>query len=216
MTTILLAEDHHVVRQAFKVLLEEDPDWLVVGEAADGLDTVALAEQLHPDILLVDLMMPGINGLEVTRQVSRLSPETRVVVLSMYSDEAYVLEALRNGAVGYVLKGSTAKELMQALREVSIGRRYLSPPLSERALDDYVKRARDTDADPYETLTTRERECLHLVAEGHSSSEIAGRMSISQRTVETHRTNVNRKLGLRTQADLIRYALRRGILPLED
>lgn len=216
MTTILLAEDHHVVRQAFKVLLEEDPDWLVVGEAADGLDTVALAEQLHPDILLVDLMMPGINGLEVTRQVSRLSPETRVVVLSMHSDEAYVLEALRNGAVGYVLKGSTAKELMQALREVSMGRRYLSPPLSERALDDYVKRARDTDADPYETLTTRERECLHLVAEGHSSSEIAGRMSISQRTVETHRTNVNRKLGLRTQADLIRYALRRGILPLED
>lgn len=216
MTTILLAEDHHVVRQAFKVLLEEDPDWLVVGEAADGLDTVALAEQLHPDILLVDLMMPGINGLEVTRQVSRLSPETRVVVLSMHSDEAYVLEALRNGAVGYVLKGSTAKELMQALREVSIGRRYLSPPLSERALDDYVKRARDTDADPYETLTTRERELLHLVAEGHSSSEIAGRMSISQRTLETHRTNVNRKLGLRTQADLIRYALRRGILPLED
>ncbi len=216
MTTILLAEDHHVVRQAFKVLLEEDPDWLVVGEAADGLDTVALAEQLHPDILLVDLMMPGINGLEVTRQVSRLSPETRVVVLSMHSDEAYVLEALRNGAVGYVLKGSTAKELMQALREVSIGRRYLSPPLSVRALDDYVKRARDTDADPYETLTTRERELLHLVAEGHSSSEIAGRMSISQRTVETHRTNVNRKLGLRTRADLIRYALRRGILPLED
>ncbi len=112
MTTILLAEDHHVVRQAFKVLLEEDPDWLVVGEAANGLDAVALAEQLQPDILLVDLMMPGINGLEVTRQVSRLSPKTRVVVLSMHSDEAYVLEALRNGAVGYVLKGSTTMELM--------------------------------------------------------------------------------------------------------
>ncbi len=215
MTTILLAEDHHVVRQAFKILLEEDPDWLVVGEAANGLDAVALAEQLHPDILLVDLMMPGINGLEVTRQVSRLSPETRIVVLSMHSDEAYVLEALRNGAVGYVLKGSTAMELMQAMREVRRGRRYLSPPLSDRALDDYVKKARDTNADPYETLTTRERELLHLVAEGHSSSEIAGRMSISKRTVETPRTNVNRKLGLRTQADLIRYALRRGILPLE-
>jgi len=216
VTTILLAEDHHVVRQAFKVLLEEDPDWLVVGEAANGPETVALAEQLHPDILLVDLMMPGINGLEVTRQVSRLSPETRVVVLSMHSDEAYVLEALRNGAVGYVLKGSTAMELIQALREVREGRRYLSPPLSERALDDYVKKARDTNADLYETLTTRERELLHLVAEGNSSSEISGRMSISQRTVETHRTNVNQKLGLRTQADLIRYALRRGILPLED
>ena len=114
------------------------------------------------------------------------------------------------------MKGSTAMELMQAMREVRKGRRYLSPPLPERALDDYVKRARDTNADLYETLTTRERELLHLVAEGHSSSEIAGLMSISQRTVETHRTNVNRKLGLRTQADLIRYALRRGILPLED
>ena len=216
MTTILLAEDHHVVRQAFKVLLEDDSDWLVVGEAANGLDTVALAEQLQPDILLVDLMMPGINGLEVTRQVSRLSPETRVVVLSMHSDEAYVLEALRNGAVGYVLKGSTAMELMQAMREVREGRRYLSPPLSERALDDYVKKARDTNVDPYETLTTRERELLHLVAEGNSNSEISGRMSISQRTVETHRTNVNRKLGLRTQADFIRYALRRGILSFED
>ncbi len=216
MTTILLAEDHHVVRQAFKVLLEEDPDWLVVGEAANGIDAVALAEQLHPDILLVDLMMPGISGLEVTRQVSRLSPETRVVVLSMHSDEAYVLEALRNGAVGYVLKGSTAMELMQALREVRRGRRYLSPPLSDRALDDYVKKARDSNVDPYETLTTRERELLHLVAEGHANSEIAGRMSISQRTVETHRTNVNRKLGLRTQVDLILYAMRRGILSLED
>ncbi len=159
--------------------------------------------------------MPGISGLEVTRQVSRLSPETRVIVLSMHSDEAYVLEALRNGAVGYVLKGSTAMELMQAMGEVRKGRRYLSPPLSDRALDDYVKKARDTDVDPYETLTTRERELLHLVAEGHSSSEIAGLMSISKRTVETHRTNVNRKLGLRTQADLIRYTLRRGILPLE-
>ena len=216
MTTILLAEDHHVVRQAFKVLLEEDPDWLVVGEAANGLDAVALAEQLHPDILLVDLMMPGINGLEVTKQVSRLSPETRVVVLSMHSVEAYVLEALRNGAVGYVLKSSPATELMQALEEVKKGRRYLSPPLSDRALDDYVMKARDTKADPYETLTTRERELLHLVAEGHSSSEIAVQMAISQRTVETHRTNVNRKLGLRTLADLIRYALRRGIFSLED
>ena len=144
----MLADDHHVVRQAFKILLEEEPDWLVVGEAADGLDTVALAEQLHPDILLVDLMMPGINGLEVTRQVSRLLPETRVVVLSMHSDEAYVLEALRNGAVGYVLKGSTAIELLQALKEVREGRRYLSPPLSERAIDDYVKKARDATVDP--------------------------------------------------------------------
>ena len=216
MTTILLAEDHHVVRQAFKVLLEEASEWLVVGEAANGLDAVALAEQLHPDILLVDLMMPGINGLEVTKQVSRLSPKTRVVVLSMHSVEAYVLEALRNGAVGYVLKGSTATELMQALEEVRNGRRYLSPPLSERALDDYVTKALNTNVDPYETLTTRERELLHLMAEGHSSSKIAGRMSVSRRTVETHRTNVNRKLGLRTQVDLIRYSLRRGILPLED
>ena len=161
-------------------------------------------------------MMPGINGLEVTRQVSRLSPETRVIVLSIHSDEAYVLEALRNGAVESFKTYPTAMELMQAMREVRKGGRYLSPPLSQRALDDNVKKARDASVDPYETLTTRERELLHLVVDGHSSSEIAGRMSISQRTVETHRTNVNRKLGLRTQTDLIRYALRRGILSLED
>ena len=212
----MLAEDHNVVRQALKMLLEAEPDFVIVGEASDGLEAIALVEQLRPDILVVDVMMPGVNGLEVTRQVSNRLPETRIVILSMHSDEAYVLEALRNGASGYVLKDSSASDLVQALREVSDGRRYLSPPLSERAIEAYVQRSESASIDPYDRLTTREREVLNLVAQGNSNSEVASRLTISTRTAETHRASVMRKLNLRTQTDLIRYALRRGILPLEE
>ena len=198
------------------MLLEAEPDFVIVGEASDGLEAIALVEQLRPDILVVDVMMPGVNGLEVTRQVSNRLPETRIVILSMHSDEAYVLEALRNGASGYVLKDSSASDLVQALREVSDGRRYLSPPLSERAIEAYVQRSESASIDPYDRLTTREREVLNLVAQGNSNSEVASRLTISTRTAETHRASVMRKLNLRTQTDLIRYALRRGILPLEE
>jgi DNA-binding NarL/FixJ family response regulator len=134
----------------------------------------------------------------------------------MHTNEAYVLEALRNGAAAYVLKESSAADLVQAVREVVAGRRYLSPPLSERAIEAYIQRAKETTLDPYETLTNREREVLHLAAEGHTNVEIGTRLSISPRTVETHRANMMRKLGLHTQTDLIRYALRRGILPPEN
>ena len=174
------------------MLLEAEPDFVIVGEASDGLEAIALVEQLRPDILVVDVMMPGVNGLEVTRQVSNRLPETRIVILSMHSDEAYVLEALRNGASGYVLKDSSASDLVQALREVSDGRRYLSPPLSERAIEAYVQRSESASIDPYDRLT------------------------ISTRTAETHRASVMRKLNLRTQTELIRYALRRGILPMDE
>jgi len=213
--TLLLADDHHVVRQGLRALLEADPDFRVVGEASDGLEVPDLVERLQPRVLIVDLMMPGLNGLEVTRQVSKRSPQTRVLILSMHSNEAYVLEALRNGAAAYVLKDSSATDLVHAVREVAAGRRYLSPPLSERALDTYRQRAKEATLDIYETLTTREREVLHLAAEGHSGPEIASRLSISHRTVETHRANLMRKLGLQTQTDLVRYALRRGIIPME-
>jgi DNA-binding NarL/FixJ family response regulator len=215
MTTIIVADDHHVVRQGLRALLEAEPDFRLVGEAGDGLGTVQLVERLKPDVLIIDLMMPGLNGLEVTRQVSQRSPRTRVVILSMHANEAYVLEALRNGASGYVLKDSSAADLVQAIREVVAGRRYLSPPLSERAIEAYVQKAADASLDPYETLTTREREVLHLAAEGHTNTEIAAQLSISPRTAESHRANLMRKLGLHTQTDLIRYALRRGILPME-
>lgn len=215
MTTIVLADDHHVVRQGLRSLLEAEPDFSVIGETADGLEATQLVERLQPDVLVLDLMMPGLNGLAVTRQVSQRSLRTHVVILSMHPNEAYVLEALRAGAAAYVLKESTSAELVRAVREAVAGRRYLSSPLSERAIEAYMQKAESAALDPYETLTAREREVLHLVAEGHANAEIADRLFISRRTVETHRANLMRKLGLRTQTDLIRYALQRGILPME-
>jgi two-component system response regulator NreC len=215
MTTIVLADDHRIVRQGLRALLKAEPDFHLVGETGDGLEAVQLVEQLRPDVLVLDLMMPSLNGLEVTRQVSERSPHTRVVILSMHADEAYVLEALRNGAAGYVLKDASVSGLVRAVREVDAGRRYLSPPLSEHAIEAYVKKAKDAPIDRYDTLTTREREILQLVAEGHTNAEIADRLSISVRTAETHRANMMGKLDLHSQTDLIRYALRRGIIPME-
>jgi DNA-binding NarL/FixJ family response regulator len=215
-TTIVLADDHHVVRQGLRALLEAEPDFRVVGEAGDGLEAARLVEALQPNVLVLDLVMSGLGGLEVTRLATKRSPHTHVVILSMHADEAYVLEALKNGAAAYVLKGSRAADLVQAVREVAAGRRYLSPPLSERAIERYVQKAESTVRDIYDKLTNREREVLHLAAEGLTNAEIADRLSISPRTAETHRANLMRKLGLRTQTDLIRYALRRGILPLND
>jgi len=214
-TTIVLADDHQVVRHGLRSLLEAEPDFSVVGETGDGLEAAQLVERLQPDVLVLDLMMPGLNGLEVTRQVSQRSPRTRVVILSMHASEAHVLEALRSGAAAYVLKESTSAELVRAVREAVAGRRYLSSPLSERAIEAYMQKAESAALDPYEMLTAREREVLHLVVQGHTSAEIADRLFISRRTVETHRANLMRKLGLRTHTDLIRYALQRGILPME-
>lgn len=216
MVTIVLADDHHIVRQGVRALLEAEPDFEVVAETGDGLETLQTLERLKPNVLVLDLMMPGLNGLEVVRRASRLSPHTRTVILSMYADEAYVLEALRNGAAGYVLKDSSATDLVKAIREAAAGRRYLSPPLSDRAIEAYREKAAATAVDRYETLTAREREVLHLAAEGYTNAEIAARLGISQRTAETHRAHLMHKLGLHKQADLIRYALRRGIIPMED
>jgi len=212
----VLADDHHIVRQGLRVLLEAEGDFSVIGEEADGLKVVELVERLRPNVLLLDVMMPGLNGLEITRQIAKRAMQTRVVILSMHASETYVLEALRHGAAGYVLKDANPTELVQAVREVRAGRRYLSRGLSERAIDAYAEKAQAAPADAYETLTTREREVLQLAAESSSASEIAARLGISPRTVETHRENLMRKLGLKSQTDLIRYALRRGILPLED
>jgi two-component system, NarL family, response regulator NreC len=215
-TTIVLADDHPIVRQGLRTVLEAEPDFQVIGEAGDGLETMQLVERLRPQVLVLDLLMPGLSGLEIARQVRQRVPETRVIVLSMHANEAYVLEALRHGAAAYVLKDVSSAELVQAVRAVAAGRRYLSRPLSERALEAYAQRAEATTLDLYEMLTTREREVLHLAAEGCSNTDIATRLSISPRTAETHRTNLMRKLGLHTQTDLIRYALRRGIIPPEN
>lgn len=212
--TIILAEDHAVVRQGLRLLLEAQDDFHVVAEAADGWEAVTQVNSRRPDVLIVDLMMPGLSGLEVTRQVHQQEPDTHIIILSMYSDESYVLEALKNGAVGYVLKGSPTECLLRAVHEVTAGRHYLSPPLSEYAIEAYLRQAHAAALDPYETLTTREREVLQLAAQGRTSSDIAAQLFISPRTVESHRANLMRKLGLRNQTDLVRFALRRGLLPL--
>lgn len=214
--SVLLADDHPIVRHGLRALLEAEPDIVVVEEVDDGLEAVERVAQLRPDVLVLDLMMPGLNGLEVTRQAGQRSPGTRVIILSMYSSEVYVLEALRNGAAGYVLKKSSPDELVQAVREVAAGRSFLSRSLSERAIEVYRQKAQEVPSDPYDRLTNREREVLHLAAEGHTSADIANRLYISPRTVEMHRGNMMRKLGLSTQTDLIRYALQRRILPMED
>lgn len=211
-TTIVLADDHRIVRQGLRALLTGEADFEVVGEADDGREALELVRRLNPDVLVLDLMMPGLNGLEVARQLPRQSPGVRVVVLSMYDDEGFVLEALANGVSGYVLKDSNSSDLVHAVREVAAGRRYLSPPLSDRAIEAYQQRAKVGTMDKHETLTTREREVLQLSAEGHTNSEIAARLGISTRTAETHRSRVMHKLSLHTQSDLIRYAIRRGII----
>lgn len=216
MISIVLADDHHVVRYGLRLLLELEPDFTVAGEAANGLAAVQMTERLRPDVLIVDLMMPGLSGLEVTRQVRQRCPRTRVAVLSIHANEAYVLQALRNGAAAYVLKNASPGEFVQAVREVAAGRRYLSAPFSERAIEAYVAKAKSGTLDIYDTLTTREREVLHLAAEGRTAPQIGSVLCISPRTAEVHRANMMHKLGLRSRSDLIRYALRRGILPLED
>lgn len=209
---ILLADDHAIVRDGLKALLKSEADFEVVGEAADGLEAVQMVDRLRPDVLVLDLMMPGLTGLEVTRQVSRL---TRVVILSMHANEAYVIEALRKGAMGYVMKDSTSADLVKAIRDVLSGKRYLSELLSETMVDALLKRSKTSELDPYETLTTREREVFQLVAQGKSNLEISELLTLSPRTVEIHRANMMHKLNLESQADLIRMAIKRGVILLD-
>ncbi len=210
--TIVLADDHQVVRNGLKTLLEGQ-GLKVIGEASDGQEATELTEQLHPTVLVADLMMSGMNGLEVTRHVTQNIPGTAVIILSMYGNEGYVLEALRAGARGYVLKESSTYDLVHAVREAAAGRRYLGAPLSELAIEAYIHKTESTPIDPYDTLTTREREVLYLSAQGFSNTETAAKLFISRRTVEIHRNNMMRKLGLHNQAELLRYALQRGIFP---
>jgi DNA-binding NarL/FixJ family response regulator len=210
---IVLAEDHAVVRQGLRALLEKEPGFSVVGEASDGLQVADLVERTKPDVLVLDLVMPGLGGLDVAREVVRRSPRARIVILSMHASEAFVVQAFRRGASAYVLKESTAAELVHAIREVLAGRRHLSPPFSHTAIEEYVARAKEGEVDVYERLTTRERQVVHLAAEGLSNPAIGERLGISPRTAQTHRAHVMEKLGLRTRRDLIVYAVGRGLLP---
>jgi two-component system, NarL family, response regulator NreC len=213
MIKIILADDHQVVRKGLKALLSTDPEFEITGEAGDGLDTVKMVEELQPDVLVLDLMMPGINGLEVTRQLNKKNPRIGIVILSMHSNEAYVLEALRSGAKAYILKESPPEELVRAIKEVSKGHRYLSAPLTERAIEAYTQKTEMKPMDPFDQLTTRELEILQLAAQGSTNSDIAARLFISPRTVETHRTHLMRKLNLLNHAQLIQFAIQHGIIP---
>lgn len=214
--TILLADDHPIVRQGLKHLLEAESNLKVIGEASSGLQAVQLTEKLKPTVLIVDIMMPELNGLEVLKQVKERAPVTCCIVLSMQSADVYVVEALKAGALGYVLKETGPSELVQAVQQVIQGQRYLSTRISERLIDVLIETKHKPSSDPYQTLTNREREVLQMAAEGLSSSEIARRLSISPRTAELHRGRMMHKLGLRNQTELIRYAFKRGILTLDS
>ncbi|MEW6288058.1 MAG: response regulator transcription factor [Chloroflexota bacterium] len=213
MTTIILADDHQVLREALRLLLETQSDFHVVAETGDGLEAAALVEKHRPDVLIVDMRMPGLSGLEVARRTKRLSPATKVIILSMYDTEAYVVDSLAAGAAGYVLKQSSSQELVSAIHQTLGGSVYLSPSLNERALQSYIQRAREAHIeDPFDLFTDREREVLQLAAEGLNNPQIAARLSISARTVEMHRAHLMQKLGLKTQTDLVKYAVKRGLV----
>ena len=215
MIDVILAEDHQIVREGFTNILEGEDDMRVVTTTGDGSEATDLVIEHEPDVFVVDLNLPGLNGLSVIRQVTQHVPETGIVVLSMYDTEAYVLEALENGASGYVLKSSGSDDLIKAVREVHAGRKYLGPPLSERAIDMYVRAAQEEEdlEDPYRTLLTdREKEIFQLSARGFTSREIGEKLAISPRTVEKHRSNVLSKLDLDDIEALRDYAEEKGFL----
>lgn len=213
MTRIMLADDHAVMRTGLRLVLERQADFQVVGEASDGREAVAMAQKLTPDVLVMDIGMPNLNGIEATRQLAAAAPQMAIVILSMHSDESYVLRALKAGAKAYLLKESAESDLIAAIRAVYSGKAFFSPAVSRMLVEDYVRQLQDREIeDSYELLTTREREILQLVAEGKSNKEIAAVLNLSLYTVETHRGNLMEKLGLHTVPELILYAVRKGVI----
>jgi two-component system, NarL family, response regulator NreC len=210
---ILLADDHQLMRSGLRVLLEQQADLTVVGEASNGREAVALVASQRPDVLVMDIGMPSLNGIEAAAQIMQSHPEIAIVMLSMHSDESYVLRALRAGAKGYLLKDSAEADLIRAVHSVAGGKSYFSPAVSKVLLDDYVRKLkRSGTEDPYDLLTPREREVTQLVAEGKSNKEVAQLLNLSAYTVETHRSNIMKKLNLHGVPELILYAVRKGII----
>lgn len=210
---ILLADDHNVIREGLRGLLERQPGFEVVAEAGDGRQAVTLAQEYLPDVAIIDIAMPGLNGIEATSSIVAASSQTAVIILSMYCDESYVLRALKAGARAYLLKDSLKADLMAAVRGVVLGHSYFSPKVSQLLQEDYVREmAEKQKDDSYELLTAREREILQLAAEGNSNKEIANRLNLSLYTVDTHRSHILRKLNLHSVPDLILYAVRKGII----
>lgn len=210
---ILLADDHTVVRQGLRRVLEDCAEWEVVAEAGDGREAVRQAEELKPDVAIIDIAMPLLNGIEATRQIVKRSPSTRVLILTMHADEAYVNQILQAGATGYLLKDSADVDLLQAVGAVSKGKSFFSPAVARVMLDDYVRQLADKGiTDRYESLSEREREIFQLIAEGKANKEIAALLSISPSTVETHRARIMEKLDLHSAAEIVLYAVRKGVI----
>jgi two-component system response regulator NreC len=210
---IVLADDHTVVRKGLRLLLESQPGFQVVADAADGREAAALVERHAPDVVVMDVAMPILNGIEAARQICAKSPQTAVVFLSMHSDEGYVLKALKAGARAYLLKDSAEYDLINAVKAVSEGKAFFSPAISKMLVEDYMRQMQERKVeDSYELLTTREREILQLLAEGRSNKEAAALLNLSLYTVETHRGNIFQKLNLHSSAELILYAIRKGVI----
>ncbi|MGA2588987.1 MAG: response regulator transcription factor [Bryobacteraceae bacterium] len=210
---IVLADDHTVMRNGLRLLLERQPHLQVVGEAADGRQAVALSEQANPDVVIMDIAMPNLNGIEAARQIVSHSPRTAIAILSMHSDESYVIRALKAGARAYLLKDSAEADLLAAVRALTEGKSFFSPAISKILVEDYMRQLESRGAeDTYELLTNREREILQLLAEGRTNKEVASMLNLSLYTVETHRTHILQKLNLHSVPELILYAVRKGII----
>jgi len=212
--TVLLADDHRILREGIRSLLEKEPDIEVVAEASEGGEAVAKAQQLSPDLVLMDITMPGMNGLEATRQIKALKPGVKVLILTMHESNQYISQFLRSGASGYVLKDTAAQELVGAIRAVNQGDAFLYPSIARMLLEEYLQKVQSgEERGSYDGLTDREREVLRMVAEGKTNKEIADDLSLSVRTVQAHRANLMGKLHMHDRTELVRYAIRKGLIP---
>jgi two-component system, NarL family, response regulator NreC len=210
---ILLADDHGIVRRGLKSLLESQPGLSVIGEAADGLEALRLCSELSPDLLIIDISMPLMNGIEVASRAQKLEPAPGVIILSMHADESYIMRALAAGARGYLVKDATDEDLIPAVRAVAAGKPFFSPTVAAVLMEDYVRQLRARGlSDSYDLLTDREREILQLLAEGRSNKEVAALLDVGLSTVETHRANLMQKLNLHNTAEIVLYAVRKGII----
>jgi DNA-binding NarL/FixJ family response regulator len=214
MTKVLLADDHGVVRKGLRFILEQEPDFTVAGEAADGREAVRLARELEPDVIVMDIAMPQLNGIDATAQIVKQNPRTNVLVLSMHNDETYLLRALEAGARGFLLKDTAEEDLVRAVRVAAQGKPFFSPAIAQALLEDYMRNLQQRNQqDSYSLLTDREKEVLQLLAEGRSNKEVAQLLNLSVYTVETHRTRIMQKLDLHNTAELVLYAVRKKIIP---
>lgn len=212
-TRILLCDDHTILRTGLKMLIGAADDLTVVGEAADGDEAIALADQLHPDVVLMDISMPRVDGIKATAEIKRRNPEVKVLMLTMHENDEYLFRTIRAGGSGYVLKKAADDEVLDAIRHVASGGAFLRPAVTTKLVQDYLERVEQgEETDSYGKLTEREREILRLIAEGNTNAQIAGLLVISVRTVESHRAHIMEKLGIQNRAELVKYALRKGLL----